>query len=126
MKHSVTTRRFSARELLFAVAMGIILVAGTVNAVTVPNVFQKGKKARAADVNANFDALVVAVTALEAQVATLQGDLATTQADLTAAQGTIATLQSSLATAQGNIATNTSGISANVGNISSNATGYWL
>jgi len=36
MKHLLATKRFSATELIIAMTVGIILVAGTVSAVTVP------------------------------------------------------------------------------------------
>ena len=55
---------------------GLVLATFAAYAVTVPNVFTANTAARAADVNANFAALVSAVTTLEQKVAALEAKFA--------------------------------------------------
>ena len=54
------------------IAAVLLLGLGTAHAASVPNTFTAGSPARAADVNANFAALVTAVTTLENKVAALE------------------------------------------------------
>ena len=65
------------------IALAIVLCLASVGVsaqVSVPNTFAAGTPARAADVNANFQALVTAINAIGTRVAKLEGQI--TAADL--------------------------------------------
>lgn len=72
----------------------LIIPPVTAGAVSVPNTFQPNTPALASEVNANFDALVLAVNALQAQVDAQAATISTLQAELATAEATISTLQS--------------------------------
>lgn len=81
----------------------LMALGGTAQAVNVPHTFQAGDTARAAEVNANFAALLEAVNALEDQLGTalnrieeLEGDLAMTEAELAAVEADLSALESSV------------------------------
>jgi hypothetical protein len=83
------------------------LFAAPVGAVSVPNTFQAGQTASAAEVNANFDALVQAVDDLQAQldaqsaaISALQQDLTAAETEIDAQSTTIAGLEQDLAAAE--------------------------
>jgi hypothetical protein len=80
--------------------------------VSLPNSFSSGMPARAAEVNANFSAVKMAVDDNNARMTALETQIATLQTSLTNANNTISTLQSDLTTANGTIAILQSQISA--------------
>ena len=59
------TKRFSITDLMILMIAAILMAAGMSYAVTVPNTFVAGTPSSATDMNANFTALVDAVTAIE-------------------------------------------------------------
>jgi len=62
------------RALALASTLAAIVFSGAASAqVTVPNTFAAGQPARAADVNANFQALATAINSLAARVSKLEG-----------------------------------------------------
>lgn len=64
------------RTLTFTTAFAALFLSGTALAqVSVPNTFTAGAPARAADVNANFQALVTAINGLGARVSKLEGNI---------------------------------------------------
>jgi hypothetical protein len=98
-------------RLVFALLAGSSLFAAPVGAVSVPNTFQAGQTASAAEVNANFDALVQAVDDLQAQldaqsaaISALQQDLTAAETEIDAQSSTIAGLEQDLAAAELEIA----------------------
>ena len=62
--------------------------------VSVPNTFQPNTPAVSGQVNANFDVLVVAVNAMQAQIDAQAMTIAQLQSDLATAQGQITALES--------------------------------
>jgi hypothetical protein len=68
--------------------------------VTIPNTFQSGTPAVAAEVNANFSAVESAVDDNDSRIAALEAALAALQATVTSQASTISTLQSELAAVQ--------------------------
>ncbi len=81
MKKFIWKKRFSLPEAIGLISIAVICVSVISYAVTVPKTFEADTVISAGDVNANFQALVDAVTTLEGQVATLQSELATVQAN---------------------------------------------
>ena len=86
---------------LFLLLVASIMSPAVAGTVAVPNTFQPNTPALASEVNANFDALVQAVNALQAQVdaqaatiSTLESDLASAETALSAAESQIGALQS--------------------------------
>ena len=99
----ITTKRFSIAEMIGVITVMILGISVYSYAVTVPTTFTPDTTAKADEVNANFKALVDAVTALEGTVATLQADQTTLQSDVTTNQGNISTLQADVTTNLGHI-----------------------
>ncbi len=62
------------------IAAALLFGVGSAYAASVPNTFTSGAPARASEVNANFAALVTAVSALEAKVTTLETKVAALEA----------------------------------------------
>ena len=62
------------------IAAVLLFATGVAHAASVPNTFTAGSPARASEVNANFAALVTAVTALEGKVTTLENKVAALEA----------------------------------------------
>jgi uncharacterized protein (TIGR02145 family) len=89
-------KTFSRNSLIGLVAASALLTAGSV---TIPNTFRANTTAKAAEVNANFNAVKTAVNGNAADISANANDIATNQADI--------------ATNQTNIATNTANIAAN-------------
>ena len=97
------------RLCYYIIFLGFMATAPA-GAASVPHNFQPSTTALASEVNANFDALVQAINALEARTAQLETDLTTANttinqldSELTVAQGEIVQLDSELTTAQGEI-----------------------
>lgn len=67
------------RTFIVATSIAVLCTAATAQ-VTVPNTFAAGAPARAADVNANFQALVSGINAIGSRVSKLEGQI--TSADL--------------------------------------------
>ena len=68
MIRTVTRRNFNGRQILsLLVTLGLVVTA-VVSAVEIPNFFQAGETARAADVNRNFQALAKEIDALAAEI----------------------------------------------------------
>lgn len=64
------------RTFSIAATFAALVLTGTASAqVSVPNTFAAGAPARAADVNANFQALVTAINALTTRVSKLEGSI---------------------------------------------------
>jgi hypothetical protein len=63
---------------LAALWLAILSTGALAQSVTVPNTFAAGQPAKAADVNANFQALVTAINALETRVSKLEGQFTST------------------------------------------------
>ncbi len=97
MRKFMLKKRFSLPEAIGLIGIAVICVSVVSYAVTVPNTFTSGTTAKSGEVNANFAALVSAVTALEGQVATQQSEITALQANnallldqyLTISSGTI-------------------------------------
>jgi len=68
------------KAVLFSIVGIIISVAGTIAASTVklPFVFSAGEKAKASEVNSNFNAIASAVNDIDGRVATLEQNPMTT------------------------------------------------
>ena len=78
-QHSISKGNPFGRSLIAAC---ILSLSGPTLADTVPNEFQSGETASAAEVNENFAALAAVVSALEARVETLEAENADLQAEL--------------------------------------------
>lgn len=64
------------RTFAIATTFAALVLAGTASAqVSVPNTFAAGTPARAAEVNANFQALVTAMNSLSTRVSKLEGNI---------------------------------------------------
>ncbi len=87
------------------ISIAVISVSVVSHAVTVPNIFSSGTKAKASEVNANFAALEETLNALEAQVATQQTEIATLQADLTTIDNRLTTTEGDIVSLDGRLTT---------------------
>lgn len=73
--------------------------------VTIPNTFQSGTPAVAAEVNANFTAVETAVDDNDSRIAALEAALATLQATVTSQETAISTLQATVTSQETTIST---------------------
>ena len=98
------------KRIFIGIAGSSLLVTNAIaSEVTIPNSFNSGSPAVAAEVNGNFTAIKGSVddnhgriTALEASIASLINTVSTLQTDLDAANTTIAGLQTNISNIQAN------------------------
>lgn len=94
------------QTILYLFSVLALAMAGTTQAgtVTIPNMFTAGTPAKAADVNANFDAVKTATNDNDSRISKLEADNATLKADNTTLKDTVSQMQADIKALQSKLA----------------------